>query len=310
MDQPLHVLSREKKIASIINPDASNKKWRRRRFLRKFIQQHLPSKIIDTHENKDYTIDVAKKLSQDHQIIVAAGGDGTIADVIQGVMEAGNAENVSIGIIPLGSGNAFRKSMGIPKNIRKSLSVISQGKSMEIDILDVAGKMATFASIGATAQVTHDKLQNNVPGLFGHILAGKALFRAPKNELEVELIDGVDDSGKSFDHKRMTLKALDCTVMKTNHFGYSWRIAPKAKVDDGYVDVTFFELSGLKYILYFPLIYFGLYQRTQKHFKAKELTFRGKNLPVQYNGEVLGIKDEVRIKVLPKALRIICPREA
>jgi diacylglycerol kinase (ATP) len=299
----------EKKIASIINPNAANNKWNRRKFLRKFLQKHLPGRIVDAHEDKAYTVKAAGELSNDHHILVAAGGDGTIADVIQGIVEAGNEKNTSLGIIPLGSGNAFRKSVGIPKNIRKSLRIISEGSTREIDIMDVGGKLATFASIGATAQVSHDKLQNNIPGLFGHILAGKALFTASQSELEVEMTDGVEDSGKHFDHQCLKLKALDCAIMKANHFGYSWKVAPKAKIDDGYVDITFFELSGLKYLLYFPFIYFGLYQRTQRHFKAKELILRGKNLPVQYNGEALGTRDEIRIRVLPKALKIICPSE-
>jgi diacylglycerol kinase family enzyme len=80
-------------------------------------------------------------------------------------------------------------------------------------------------------------------------------------------------------------------------------------VDDDYLDITFFELSKLKYILFFPLIYFGIYQRTQKHFKAKKIIISGKNLPIQYNGEVLGVRDRIELKVLPRAMKIICPKK-
>ena len=81
---------------------------------------------------------------------------------------------------------------------------------------------------------------------------------------------------------------------------------PKAKLDDGYVDVSFFEMTGLKYSLLF-LIYFGLLQRTQKHFKAKKIIFKGKDLAMQYHGELWGIKDQIEVNVLPQALRIIVP---
>jgi diacylglycerol kinase family enzyme len=106
---------------------------------------------------------------------------------------------------------------------------------------------------------------------------------------------------------KVNLKALDCVVAKSKHFGYGWRAAPKAKLDDGYVDVSFFEISGLKYTLLFPLIYLGLLQRTQKHFKAKKIIFKGKNLAIQYHGELWGIKDQIEVTVLPQALRIIVP---
>jgi diacylglycerol kinase family enzyme len=128
-------------------------------------------------------------------------------------------------------------------------------------------------------------------------------------EQEVELHDGLDDSGKSFDQLKVNLKALDCVVAKSKHFGYGWRAAPKAKLDDGYVDVSFFEMSGLKYSLLFPLIYLGLLQRTQKHFKAKKIIFKGKNLVMQYHGELWGVKDQIEVKVLPQALRVIVPRK-
>jgi diacylglycerol kinase family enzyme len=98
-------------------------------------------------------------------------------------------------------------------------------------------------------------------------------------------------------------------VAKSKHFGYGWRAAPKAKLDDGYVDISFFEMSGLKYGFLFPLNYLGLLQRTQRHFKAKKIIIKGKNLIMQYHGEIWGIKDQIEVKVIPQALRIIVPKK-
>jgi len=296
------------RIACIINPHAANKKWKRRKLLRKYIQENLPGHIIDTHEDKSTTIQTAKQLCEDHDIIIAAGGDGTIADVIQGMIECRNRKNVALGIIPLGSGNAFRQSLGIPKNIRKAISCIKRGKTREIDLLEIEGTWAAFGSIGASAQITHEKLKKDIPGFWGHIYAAKIMHRLEGKEQEVELIDGVNDSGKHFENMKMNLHALDCVVAKSKHFGYGWRAAPKAKLDDGYVDVSFLEMSGLKYMLLFPLIYLGIFQRTQKHYKAKKIIIKGKNLAMQYHGELWGIKDQIEVKVIPKALTIIVPK--
>jgi diacylglycerol kinase (ATP) len=298
----------KKRIACIINPNAANKKWKRRKLLRKYIQENLPGQIIDTHEDKSTTIHAAKQLCKDHDIIIAAGGDGTIADVIQGMIECRNKKIVSLGIIPLGSGNAFRQSLGIPKNVRKAISCIKRGKTREIDLLEIEGTWAAFGSIGASAQVTHEKLKKDIPGFWGHIYAAKIMHKLGVKEQEVELIDGVDDSGEHFENMTMNLSALDCVVAKSKHFGYGWRAAPKAKLDDGYVDISFLEMSGLKYMLLFPLIYLGIFQRTQKHYKAKKIIFKGKNLAMQYHGELWGIKDQIEVKVIPKALRIIVPK--
>ncbi len=296
-----------KKFACIINPSAANRKWIRRKLMRKYIRENLPGQIIDSAKDKSSTIQAARHLCKDHDIIVAAGGDGTIADVIQGIIRCQDRKNVALGIIPLGSGNAFRQSMGIPKNLRKAIRCIIKGKTRQIDLLEIEGTLATFGSIGASAQITREKLKKNIPGFWGHIYAAKIMPRLTMKEQEIELIDGVDDSGERFDQIKMSLKALDCVVAKSKHFGYGWRAAPRAELDDGYVDIVFFEISGFKYMLLFPLIYFGILQRTQKHFKAKKIIFRGKNLAMQYNGELWGIKDKIEVNVIPRALRIIVP---
>ena len=295
------------RISCIINPYAANKKWKRNLLLRRYIQKNLPGTIIATHKDKNHTIETAKNLCQDSDIIVAAGGDGTIADVIQGILMSERPQDVALGIIPLGSGNAFRISMGIPLNVPKAIKIINEQKTKEIDLIDFGGKVATFGSIGATAQVLVEKNKFTVPGFFGHILAARIMLKLSRREQEVELIDGIDDSGDHFDRKVLKLKVFDVFIGKTNHFGYGWKVAPEAKIDDGYIDITFFEIDTWKFLLFFPSIYFGTFQKTQKHFKAKKITFRGKRLPVQYNGELLGKKDVIELKILPRAIKIIRP---
>ena len=296
-------------LSCILNPQAANKKWMRRKKLRNYLQKKLQSQIHGTLGEKENTIELARKLSLDSEMIVAIGGDGTIADILQGIFESQREKEVCLGIIPLGSGNAFRKSLHIPKNVKKAVRLLNRGKPRKIDLIDLEGKVAGFVSIGATAKVTQKKLQGKIQGMLGHLMAGRMLFTLSQKEQEIELIDGLDDSGNHFDQKKFKLKFLDCVVAKTNYFGYSWRIAPRAKADDSYLDVTFFQVSGFKYVLNFPFIYFGLFQKTQKHYKAKKVIIRGKDLPVQYNGEFLGVRDQVELRVMPEALRIICPRE-
>ncbi len=297
----------DQKITCILNPYAANKKWKRNILLRKYIQNKLPGQIIDTHKNKEATILTAKNLCSKNDIIVAAGGDGTIADIIQGIVQSENPKDVSLGILPLGSGNAFCISLHIPLNIARAIRIITEGNPREIDLIDFDGKVATFGSIGATAQVLVEKHKHRVPGFFGYILAANIMLKLSRKEQEVELIDGLEDSGEHFDKKLLKLKVFDAHIGKTKHFGYGWKIAPEAIIDDGYIDITFFEISSWKFFLYFPSIYFGTFQRTQRHFKAKKIIFKGKNLPIQYNGELLGKRDQIELTILPKAINVISP---
>jgi diacylglycerol kinase family enzyme len=296
------------KTFCIVNPSAARSKWKRRSKLRNYLQKNLPGEIVDIQGDKELTVELARKVCPGRQTIVVVGGDGTVADAIQGIIASGQAKEVRLAIIPLGSGNAFRKSLGIPKNVKKALRILAEGKTREIDLIEVEGRLAGFASVGATACVTQEKLRHNVQSLAGHLLASRILFTLPKKEVEIELFDGKSDV-ECFDQKTLKPRLFDCVVGKTNYFGYGWKVAPKAKLDDGYLDITLLEMSGPKYVLFFPLIYYGLFQRRQKHFKVKKMVIRGKDLALQYNGEFLGVKNEFEFRVLPRALKVVCPPE-
>ncbi|OGD14363.1 MAG: hypothetical protein A2V76_02095 [Candidatus Aminicenantes bacterium RBG_16_63_14] len=294
------------KTACLINPRAANSKWMRRKFLRAYLQKKLPGEVYDGLGDKKTTMERTVAACRDSDVIVAMGGDGTIADTLQGIFEAGRQGDVLFGVIPFGSGNAFRKSFAIPKNPLRAIDRLAEGIARPIDLMEVEGRVAAFASVGATARVTGEKLRGTVQGVWGHVLAGRRLFDTPIGEKTIELYDGFDMSGP-FDARKVTSNFLDCIVAKTNYFGYSWNVAPKAVVDDGYLDVTLFELGPLKYALLFPLIYFGIYQRHLRHFKAKRVVISGRALPIQFNGEFLGDRDRVEFRVLPRAIRMVCP---
>ena len=293
-------------VACLINPRAANSKWLRRKKLRAYLEKKLPGEIHDASGDARTTVERARAASQESRIVVAMGGDGTVADTLQGIFDAGRNREVLFGVIPFGSGNAFRKAFGIPKNPRRAIDRLTTGVPREIDVIDTDGRISNFASVGATARVTGEKYLNPVPGFWGFVLAARKLFGTRLDEKEIELYDGLDRNGP-YERKTVRSRFFDCVIAKTNYYGYSWYMAPKARVDDGYLDITLFELGPVKYTLFFPLIYFGLYQRRQRHFKAKRAVITGRELPVQYNGEFMGNRDRVEFRVLPKAIKMLCP---
>jgi diacylglycerol kinase (ATP) len=294
------------KTACLINPRAANSRWMRRKLLRAYLQKRLPGDIYDDLGDIKTTIEKAAIASRSADIIVAMGGDGTIADTLQGIFDAGKQNEVLFGIIPFGSGNAFRRAFDISLNPLRAIDHLAEGIPRPIDLMEIEGRIAAFASIGATALVTGEKLRGKVQGFWGHVLAGRRLFGTPKEEKTVEFYDGRDDDGP-FEKRTITTSFFDCIVAKTNYFGYSWNIAPEAVVDDGYLDITLFEMGPFKYSLLFPLIYFGLYQRRLRHFKARRVVIRGRAMPIQFNGEFLGDRDRLEFRVLPRAIRMVIP---
>ena len=294
------------RTAVLVNPRAANSKWMRRRFLRAYLQKKLPGDVYDAFGDITTTIEKAVQACHRADVIVAMGGDGTVADTLQGIFSSGKQDEVLFGVIPFGSGNAFRKTFDIPKNPLRAIDSLAEGTARPIDLMEVEGRVAAFSSVGATARVTEEKLSGKIQGLWGHLLAGRRLFDTPMEEKTVELLEGLDESGP-FAAKTVASRFFDCIVSKTNHFGYAWNIATRAVVDDGYLDVTLFEITPLRYAVVFPLIYFGLYQRRFRHFKAKRVVISGRDMPIQFNGEVLGFRDHIEYRVLPRAIRMVVP---
>jgi diacylglycerol kinase family enzyme len=297
----------DSRVTCLVNPKAANSKWLRRSRLHDRLLSILRCRLIDPLGDPRTTTDEAKKACTDSDIVIAMGGDGTIADVIQGIVESGRSRDVKFTVIPFGSGNAFRKSFAVPKNPHKAVRLLAQGIVRRIDLMEVCGRYAGFSSVGATALITGEKLKNPIHGLWGHILAGVKLFSASRDEKQILLEDGVCPEGP-FRRKVVKSRFLDAIISKTNYFGYSWLVAPHARVDDGYLDVNLFELGPVRYALLFPLIYFGLYQRRCKnHFKAKRIVISGRDIPIQVNGEFIGSRDTVEFRVVPDALSIVIP---
>jgi len=79
---------------------------------------------------------------------------------------------------------------------------------------------------------------------------------------------------------------FDCVVATTNYWGYSWFMSPHSQLNDGYLDVTLFEMTSRKYRRVFPLIYFGRYQKRLPHFKARRVIITGAASPFSTTGNI------------------------
>ncbi|MBM3311182.1 MAG: hypothetical protein FJY80_06715 [Candidatus Aminicenantes bacterium] len=297
-----------RRVALIVNPLSANGKWHRSPKLREFIHRHFPDCVYDQVRDKAGMVELSRRLSLENDILIVMGGDGTIADIMQGIGDAGRLSDVVLGILPFGSGNALSSSLRIPKRLRKAIWVLARGEARPIDLVMAEGRIANFVSVGATGKVVHLKSRSIIPGLLGHLIAGLSLFTTSRDAMEIELLDGLEGR-RPFDRLILRRKLFDVVVNKTNHFGYSWQIAPFARVNDGYLDVTLFNVRAYTYLLNLPLIYFGVFQKILRHFKVKKIVLRGRGLHLQYNGEMIETRDKVEMTVLPRALRVICPKK-
>jgi len=229
-------------------------------------------------------------------VIVAVGGDGTISEVVNGVV----GTKTLLGIIPAGTANDFAKEMGIPLDTPSAVNVIIGGIKRTIDLGRVSANkfFINMAGIGFDATVIENlnqTLKRWLKDAVYIIAAVKTLVRYKTPSLIIK-VDGRHHKG-SF------------VVVGNNRFyGGILSITTQAKMDDGYLDVCIFQ-GAKKRTLYKYLI--GVVTRTHLSFKdvvylkAKEITVTSDcDTPVQIDGDIAG-KLPMVFKVAPETLDVV-----
>ena len=126
----------EKDILLIINPNASKGKGRKKAHeIKDAFQRNSRQCTIAYTKGPGHASILARKgVLYEYNVIVAAGGDGTVNEVLNGIMTAEGHERVTMGIIPIGRGNDFAWSAGISNNIDKAVKLILSNRSEKVDV--------------------------------------------------------------------------------------------------------------------------------------------------------------------------------
>ena len=234
-------------------------------------------------------------------LIVACGGDGTINEILNEIKERG----LKIAIVPIGSGNGVARHFNIPIDISRSLDLILKQKYTYVDI----GKVnETFflgnVAFGLGADFIKNYQKIKYQALLGYFLAFvKTLFFIKEKHFIIDT-----------DGERITATPLILIVSNTNQQGYNFTITPKAKTDDGLLDMVIIEnLSYFKNIKIIFKIIFGLKfypgERIYKKIKNINLTPQKPIENIQIDGENLNTADRIfKIKLFKKKLQLISPK--
>ena len=158
------------------------------------------------------------------EIVIAAGGDGTIHAVAKGLVGTRSA----LGIIPTGTMNNLARSLGIPETVEAACEVIAQGETRTIDAGDVNGHVFfEVAGIGLEAELFPAGEELKTPGLLSAlrgVIKGLSIlftFKPPKLSI-------------SFDeHRRRPYQAIQVTICNAPYYGIHFQIVPNVLMDDG-----------------------------------------------------------------------------
>ena len=244
-------------------------------------------------------------------LVVAVGGDGTLNEVVNGLVRAGTAAELAT--IPLGTGMDFGRTYGISSRFEDAVRVAATGVPRTIDVGRVSFRewngsegdryFANVGSVGMSAAVA--QRANGISKALG----GKAtffyaltrvFFEWTNTNVTVQLDDGTRRGGRMHD------------VIVANgqwHGGAMW-LAPGARPDDSLFDVVLIgDVTKRDFITTAPKIYKGTYLG---HPKVELLHSRAvtvdapERLPIELDGEQVGTTP-VHFEILPAALRVRVP---
>ncbi len=242
----------------------------------------------------------AQAVEQGYKTVVAAGGDGTINEVVNGL--AGS--NVRLGLLPLGTMNVFAAELGIPGNrLKRGWEIIRAGNLRRVDVAQANRHcFVQLAGVGFDAQAVAGvdwEAKKNFGPLSYVISAAKVAARKPPL-LTVESERGAVRQG-SF-----------VLVGNGRYYGAPLVVFKQAVIDDGKLDVLVFKNLGyLDIIRYIQRIIMGTHLELPDvdYFQTRRMTVRaqsGEDVPFEADGELIGYAP-VTFQIAPKRLKVLAP---
>jgi len=311
---------------AIVNPNSGSgraaKRWPAlEERLRAALAERGELEVVFTSARRHATLLAREAIERGTSTVIAAGGDGTLSEVAAGVLESGAATATHLGLIPLGSGGDFPRSVGLAAGADAAVDVVADGWTRSIDAgrirnADAEGKPAASffvneASVGISAEVASavDRTSKFFGGTAAFAYgAVRAIAAFQPNPLRVRVDGQVVFEGGS------TLVA----VSNGKYFGGAMRIAPAAELDDSSLDIVVGQRFTRPELLFrlLPSLYSGghigypgVSVHRGRRVSLEPLEENLRTIPVEADGELLG-QAPVHIEVLPAALNMLAPRPA
>ncbi|WP_316826754.1 diacylglycerol/lipid kinase family protein [Pedobacter miscanthi] len=287
-------------ILFIINPiSGGRRKLRIPDFIDKYLDKEKFSPNFVFSEYVGHAGELADEAAiKNFDVIVAAGGDGTINEVASKVLK----HNKILGVLPLGSGNGLARFLNISKNLRYALSIINNFNIDEIDTAEFNNKcFFNLAGMGFDAHLSAVFSKDKKRGLSGYVKLGfKEVFNYKAQTYQLN-IDGTD----------YTRKAFAISIANSSQYGNDVYIAPNASVKDGLLDVCIIKPFP---ILKLPVLGYVMLRGKAETSDMIEI-IKGKNIKiiretagaVHVDGEPLQMGTEIQAVVNPLSLKVIVP---
>jgi len=244
--------------------------------------------------------------------IIVAGGDGTLSEVVTGLLSAGLGDYATIGLLPVGTAADFARGLGGSLDLDAAIDRIAGGRTLRVDAgratyrrgdrEAITSYFANIASLGLSGEVaelvnrTGKAFAGRLTYLLG-ALRGLARHRSEPVSISVD--------GRCVFEGALAIAA----IANGPRFGGGMRIAPNARVDDGVFDwLVVPSMPRLSLLRKIPLLYKGSHLGDPRilHGQGRVVEARAMDGPVRIDvdGEALGVLP-ARFEILPGAITLL-----
>lgn len=278
------------KVLLIFNPNAANGRAKKMlpTLLNRFEELKIDVKVLKTERQGHGRELVRQAELKGFDGVIAAGGDGTLFEVINGYYENNSQERIPVGVLPTGTGNAFSRDLDLKAtDWERAIDIIHSNNIKKIDVgrFSSDGQEYYFLNIlglGFVSDVSDVAKNFKIFGNSAYILGVfYQLLFLKTHQLKIEI------DGQILERDNVFVE-----ISNTRYTGTTFLMAPEAKIDDGLLDITLLNKINRRGILkIFPTIFDGTHVN-QEHievFKAKKIKVET-NIPkvLTPDGEVLG----------------------
>ncbi|WP_343225933.1 diacylglycerol kinase family protein [Luteolibacter marinus] len=285
----------------IFNPKARSQKGQR---ALRFLMSHATRFALHATSSAEEARELAATFARNGEpVVIAAGGDGTLNAVVQGL--AGS--QTALGVLPAGTMNVFARELGIPfDNLDRAFEVIEEGRIQEIDLFEANGvPFVQMAGVGFDAMVIEETTweSKKMLGPLAYLLSAVKVLGESPPRMEILCGDGRREEGVA--------------VLAGNGslYGGQFKLFHKADNRDSMLDVLVFKDAGYKLVLDslrgLALGGVELESSTVSYLQAARLKVTAdREVPIQVDGELVGRAREVNFgNDDPGRLRVIAPEE-
>ena len=236
-------------------------------------------------------------------LVVAAGGDGTANEVAWGLL----GSRTAFGLVPLGSGNGLARTLGIPLDARRAVRVLASAVLRAMDVGHANGRpFLNVAGAGLDAIIGADFQAH------GHAGGRRGVLTYVRLSVPRALCYEAPQWRLTAGEERYEGRGLIVGFANGRQYGGGAVIAPRARLDDGLLDIVVFEDAGaLEILLNAPRLFFGTIEgfRRYRHLRAATAVLEGPPAFLHHrDGEPEAEAARVEVRLEPRALRVLVPK--